>query len=53
MRPVALDFGAIMAVAAARQVDLKTLAEILPRIEAAIINPADGNDEEDALDGDA
>lgn len=36
-RPFALDAGAIMAVAAALQVDLELLADVLPEAEAVIV----------------
>ena len=36
-KPFALDFGAIMAVGAARQVDLGLLADVLPAAERAVI----------------
>lgn len=41
-RPVGLDFGAIMMMADAGGHDAAMLTEILPRIEAAIINPPEG-----------
>ena len=46
-RPIGLDFGAVMMMGAARGVDLRLLSEILPRIEAAIIAPADEQDQPD------
>jgi hypothetical protein len=54
-RPVGLDFGAVMALGAGRGVDQALLAEILPRIEGAIVHPDDGTDTQDegeAGDGD-
>jgi hypothetical protein len=47
-RPVGLDFGAVMMMGAARQVDVATLAEILPRIEAAIVNPDEFGEGDDS-----
>ena len=52
-RPIGLDFGAIMMVGAARGADLTMLAEILPRIEAAVLNPPDTFDEEADDDDDS
>ncbi len=40
-RPLGLDFGAIMMLGAARGADTAMLAEILPRIEAAVLDPPD------------
>ncbi|WP_449325407.1 DUF7697 family protein [Sphingomonas hylomeconis] len=40
-RPIGLDYSAVMMIGAARSADLEMLAEILPRVEAAIVNPAD------------
>jgi hypothetical protein len=51
-RPVGLDFGAAMALGAGRGVDLALLAEILPRIEGAIVHPDDGMDDEEGEPGD-
>ncbi|MDR6128788.1 hypothetical protein QE361_003198 [Sphingomonas sp. SORGH_AS802] len=52
-RPVGLDFGAVMALGAGRGVDQALLAEILPRIEGAIVHPDDGmGDEEEGEPGD-
>ena len=45
-QPVGVDYGALMLVGAARGVDLPMLADVLPRIEAAIINPAEGVEDE-------
>ncbi len=45
-RPIGLDWGAVMAVATARGVDLLMLAEVLPRLEAAIIAPRGEPDED-------
>jgi hypothetical protein len=36
-RPIGLDFGAVLAMGAALDVDQKLLASVLPRVEAAII----------------
>lgn len=53
-RPLGLDFGAIMMMGAARGVDTAMLAEILPRIEGAVLNPPDPDAyEEETDDGDA
>lgn len=46
-RPVGLDFGAVMALGAGRGVDQALLAEILPRIEGAIVHPNDGMVDDD------
>lgn len=35
--PVGLDFGAIMAVASAQDVDAELLADVLPEVETAIL----------------
>ena len=45
--PTGLDFGAVMAVAAAQGVDVELLAEILPDIEAALLAAIDGGADED------
>ncbi len=45
-RPIGLDYGAVMMTAQAAGVAGPMLAEILPRIEAAIINPPDDLEEE-------
>ncbi len=50
-RPIGLDNTAVLLTAQARGVDMTLLAEILPRIEAAIINQAEPADEEED-DGD-
>lgn len=42
-----------MMMAAAAGVDARMLVAILPQIEAAIINPAEPEQEEDDYDGDA
>lgn len=42
-RPLGLDFGAIMMMGGARGVDTAMLAEILPRIEAAVLSPPDSD----------
>jgi hypothetical protein len=41
-RPVGVDFGAVLMLGAARGVDMALLADVLPRVEAAIITPSDG-----------
>ncbi|WP_267395582.1 MULTISPECIES: hypothetical protein [unclassified Sphingomonas] len=46
-RPVGLDFGAVMLVAQAAGVAGPLLADLLPQIEAIIINPPEGNEEAD------
>jgi len=51
-RPLGLNFTPIMMMGAARGVDLVMLAELLPLIEPAVINPPDdleleGNDDDD------
>lgn len=43
--PFGLDFGAIMAVAAARDVDADLLSEVLPAAEAAILASLDDGGE--------
>lgn len=40
-RPIGLDYAAVMLTAQAAGVAGPLLAEILPRVEAAIINPPD------------
>jgi hypothetical protein len=45
-RPVGLDFSAVMMTAQAAGVAGPMLAEILPRIESAIVNPPDELEEE-------
>ena len=42
-----LDFGAVMAVAAARGADLAMLSEVLPGVEMAIVAAHRGGDEEE------
>lgn len=51
-RPIGLNFTPIMMMGAARGLDLAMLAELLPLIEPAVINPSDnldmeGNDDDD------
>lgn len=45
-RPVGLDNTAVMMTGQALGVDLALVAAILPRIEAAVINPPEGNEQE-------
>lgn len=48
-QPFALDFGAVMQVAAARGVDMELLSAVLPVAEAAIVNglvDQDGGDDD-------
>lgn len=45
--PFALDFGAVMAVGAARHVDLDLLADVLPSVEAAILSGREGDPDDD------
>ena len=45
-RPIGLDYTAVMLTGQALDVDMAMVAEILPRIEAAIINPSEGMEEE-------
>lgn len=42
--PFALDFGAIFTVAAAQGADQEFLAEVLPAVEAAILDMLAGDD---------
>ena len=50
-RPAGLDFGAVMQMGAALGADLPMLADVLPRIESAIVNPSEpveeGSDDDD------
>lgn len=50
-RPIGLDNTAVMMTGQALGVDLALIAAILPRIEAAVINPPEGAEQEDR-DGD-
>lgn len=50
-RPIGLDNTAVLKTGEALGVDLALIATILPRIEAAIINPPEGVEQEDR-DGD-
>jgi hypothetical protein len=45
--PIGLDYGAVMAVATARRADVDLLSEVLPAVEAAILDnlAGDGDDE--------
>ena len=52
-RPVGLDFGAIILTAQTAGIATPMLAEILPRIEAAIVNPPSGVPEGEGDDGDS
>ncbi len=45
-RPVGLDNTAVMLTGQALGVDMAMIADILPRLEAAIINPPEGMQEE-------
>lgn len=43
-RAYALDFGAIMSVGAARGIDTALLADVLPAIEAIVVDAINGDD---------
>lgn len=42
-RPFALDFGAVMTVGVAQGADPELLADVLPAVEAAILNSIAGD----------
>lgn len=41
--PIGLDMGTVMQIGTARRVDLDLLADVLPAVEAAILNGRDGD----------
>lgn len=53
LKPVGLDFGAIMLVGAGAGVNLRLLSAVLPDVEIAVISPADDDPTDDCLEDDA
>jgi hypothetical protein len=45
--PIGLDYGAVMAVATARGADVELLSEVLPAVEAAILDNLAGEESDD------